>query len=161
MLLLSTCCKNDDNSCNGIDCLPPATQTGENTIGYLVNEEPISVTNSNKMTAIYQQGQLQFGGGIDNSETDIGLGIILSDPINVNVDYDLTNYPTYAAQFGKREDRINCSYAFENTYQGSVTFTKIDRTNYIISGSFEFSTVTDNCETINITNGRFDMKYIP
>ncbi|MFD2726605.1 hypothetical protein [Hyunsoonleella rubra] len=63
-VLTTTCCnKDDDNSTDPIDQLPPATQTGENTFGYLVNGTPISITNTREQVAIYQQGQLQFGGG--------------------------------------------------------------------------------------------------
>ncbi len=29
-----------------------------------------------------------------------------------------------------------------------------------VAGIFKFSTVTDDCEIVNITEGRFDMKYI-
>lgn len=158
-----SCCNNDDdnNSQNPIDQLPPETQTGANTFGFLVNGEPINVTNTTQQTAIYQGGILQFGGGIDNSEIDIGVVIILENPIAVNIDYDLTNHPTYSARFSLREGELNCYYSFEETYEGSVTFTKIDTENFIISGRFEFSTITDNCENINITNGRFDLQYIP
>ena len=57
-------CKNDDDTpANPIDQLPLATQTGENTFGYLENGEPVSITNTREQVAIYQQGQLQFGGG--------------------------------------------------------------------------------------------------
>ena len=162
-LLSTTSCNNDDdnNTQNPIDQLPPETQSGANTFGFLVNGEPISVTNTSQQTAIYQQGQLQFGGGIDNSERDIGISISLVDPITINIDYDLTNFPMYTAQFGWREGEINCSYPFEDTYQGTVRFSNIDTTNFIISGTFEFSTITDGCENISITNGRFDLQYIP
>lgn len=160
LLATLSCCDKDD-PCQGVECLPPETQSGKNTFGYLVNGTPINVTNTSKQTAIYQQGQLQFGGGIDNSTTDIGLSISLVDPISINVEYDLTNFPTYTAQFGKTEGGVNCSYDFEDTYEGSVLFTKIDTENFIISGTFEFSTKKDGCQDIKITHGRFDLQYIP
>lgn len=58
-------CNDDDNNTptNPVDLLPPATQTGANTFGYLINGEPLSITNSYHMTAIYQGGGVQFGGG--------------------------------------------------------------------------------------------------
>ncbi|WP_418602421.1 hypothetical protein [Hwangdonia sp.] len=63
LTLSLSCCNKDDNPRNPIDQLPPATQTGENTFGCLVNGEPLVITNSREQVAIYQQGQLQFGGG--------------------------------------------------------------------------------------------------
>ncbi|MBC3756896.1 hypothetical protein H7U19_00675 [Hyunsoonleella sp. SJ7] len=152
LFVLSTACcnKDDDNSTDPIDQLPPATQTGENTFGYLVNGTPISITNTREQVAIYQQGQLQFGGG--------GVNINIVDPLEINTQYELIGRARYQVD---PNPQLGCSYQFEDTLAGVLVFSKIDRVNYIISGTFEFSTVTDNCETINITNGRFDMKYIP
>ncbi|OMP30416.1 hypothetical protein [Mangrovimonas sp. DI 80] len=144
-------CNNDDDNAsqNPIDQLPPATQTGENTFGCLVNGEPMAIEGLLNMTAIYQGGFIQFGGG--------GIYMIVSDP-NVNTEYSLIG----EARFTEDDDGpAMCYYDFENTYEGFVKFSKIDQTNYIISGTFEFSTVTENCETVHITNGRFDMQYIP
>lgn len=84
--------------------------------------------------------------------------MILGDPLEVEQEYDLTNQARY---FVDPNPELGCHYDFTDSYQGKVTFSNIDRVNYFISGTFEFSTVTDNCETIEITNGRFDMKYIP
>lgn len=61
-LLVSCGSDDDDNSQNPVDQLPPETQTGENTFGFLVNDEPINVTNTSQQTAIYQGGLLQLGG---------------------------------------------------------------------------------------------------
>ena len=63
LALLNSCCSDDDNSQTPIDQLPPETQTGANTFGFLVNGEAINVTNTSQQTAIYQGGILQLGGG--------------------------------------------------------------------------------------------------
>ena len=61
---LQSCNNDDDNSSNDpIDQLPPATQTGENTFGFLLNGAVINVTNTNNIVAIYQSELLQLGGG--------------------------------------------------------------------------------------------------
>ncbi|TYC08776.1 hypothetical protein ES677_14145 [Bizionia gelidisalsuginis] len=48
--LTLSCCNNDDDTTptNPIDQLPPTTQTGANTFGFLVNGEPINVTNTSQ-----------------------------------------------------------------------------------------------------------------
>lgn len=46
-----------------LEKLPPITQEGKNTFGYLVNGEAIVVRNTMNITAIYQQDNLQLGGG--------------------------------------------------------------------------------------------------
>lgn len=159
LLLLHSCNNDDDNtSQNPIDQLPPLTTTGENTFGYLVNGTPINVTNTSQQVAIYQQNQLQLGGGIDNFTTDVDVIITVGGPLSINVTYDLV-YPNNVAIFVNNGE--SCYYDYPDTIEGSLTLTNFDQINFIVSGTFEFSTVTDNCETINITNGRFDLQYIP
>ena len=46
-----------------LEKLPSITQDGQNTFGCLVNGNAIVVTNTIEITAIYQQGNLQLGGG--------------------------------------------------------------------------------------------------
>lgn len=41
---------------------------------------------------------------------------------------------------------------------GEVLFTKVDKINKIISGSFWFDIPTDKCGNLKITEGRFDIK---
>ena len=84
--------------------------------------------------------------------------MVLGDPLEINQQYDLTGQARF---FVDPNPQVGCQYNFVNTYEGSITFSKIDRVNYTISGTFEFSTVTDNCVDMKITNGRFDMRYIP
>jgi len=154
-------CKNDDDSTtNPIDQLPPATQTGENTFGCLVNGEPFVIKNSSNLSAIYQGGILQLSGNIGVGNNDETVGFNLLDPLEENKAYSLIEN-IYNSGYTLRKGDFICIYTFEDTFEGAIKFSKIDRINYTISGTFEFSTETDDCETINITNGRFDMQYIP
>lgn len=150
VLSSTSCCTNDDNSStNPIDQLPPATQTGKNTFGFLINGELVAIINTSKMSAIYQGGFIQFGAG--------GVYLRREDPFVVNTEYSLIGKARYVEDEGQN----SCYYDVDDSFEGHVIFTKIDKVNYIVSGTFEFSTVTDNCEPIRITNGRFDMKYTP
>ena len=161
-LILCYGCKNDDDTpTNPIDQLPPLTQTGENTFGCLVNGKVKIPNNTSNMSAIYQGGGIQINGEIITNEVIESILIIVLDPFEVNQNYSLTNLPNQKANFLISSNQNSCLYDFDDTFEGSVNFSKIDKINYIISGTFEFSTVTDNCEDINITNGRFDIKYIP
>ncbi|MFS4483548.1 DUF6252 family protein [Hyunsoonleella sp. 2307UL5-6] len=161
-MLSATSCKNDDDTITDpIDQLPPETQTGENTFGCLINGEIFKVTNTSNLSAIYQQGQLQLSATIEvstNSNESVAFNLV--DPLIEGQEYSFKN-DLYKAGYSKIINQLTCIYEFEDTFEGRITFTKIDQVNYTISGTFEFTTVTDNCETINITNGRFDMRYIP
>lgn len=53
IFFLISCNNDDDSGCVGIDCLPPATTTGEGTFGCLVNDEPF-VDNSGNFNCFYQ-----------------------------------------------------------------------------------------------------------
>lgn len=154
ILFLSSCdLFNDDDT---PDQLPEATQTGANTFGFKVNGETINITNTSGQTAIYQGGGIQFGAG--------GVYIVALDPFKTDVSYDFKDIGegTSRAKYTKKiSENTFCLYEYGNTYKGYVTFTKIDKVNYIISGIFEFSTKTDDCQDIKITEGRFDMRYIP
>ena len=150
-------CKNDDdNSCIGVDCLPPETQTGENTFGFLVNGESFNIRNTSKQTAIYQGGFIQFGAG--------GIYMVVSDPLEIGVDYQLSYQGVEsprARYYVNTDPNLGCQYDFSDTYQGNLVFTNIDTQNFVISGTFEFSAIKDGCENVDVTEGRFDLQYIP
>lgn len=159
LLLSTTACNNDDDngSSDPIDQLPEATQTGENTIGYLFNGVPISITNSNQVSAFYQQSQLQISSGFENSNESISLILLANGPLQENLPYSLIANSIIISN----NETQNCYYEIDDTYEGTITFTNVDEANFIISGIFEFSTITEGCELINITEGRFDVQYAP
>ncbi len=166
ILILTTCC----SSCEllfpktepktELEKLPPITQEGKNTFGCLVNGKAFVVSNTYNQVAILEQGQLQLGATIGKNDNDESISMNLIGPLNENeiIYFDGNNY--YAGYTLIIGNSI-CQYEFKNTFYGSIVFSKIDRINYIISGTFEFSTVTQGCDTIRITEGRFDMQYSP
>ncbi|MFH6985926.1 hypothetical protein [Marinoscillum luteum] len=143
-----------------LEKLPPLTTSGENTFGCLVNGVAFVVTNTSQQVAIFQQGQLQFGASMDDGNLNESIYMILGDPLTENEIYYFTESRNNSEYQG-RDGSFICFYEFEDTYEGSLTFSRIDRTNFIISGTFEFSTVTADCDTVKITDGRFDMQYTP
>jgi hypothetical protein len=165
LLLLSSCegCKIDEpKPKTELEKLPPATQEGKNTFGCLVNGKayvPIGIDAG----AVYQLGILQIYGLLNTPSRE--LTIVLRENNNQleTKTYSLTDFPARSATayVGKPPAIIGCVYDYPATYMGSVTITKIDRVKYIISGVFEFSTALAGCDTLKITNGRFDLEYIP
>jgi hypothetical protein len=167
ILILTTCC----SSCEllfpktepktELEKLPPITQEGKNTFGCLVNGKALFNTNSMEMHAIYEGGGIQFGSGKEDGSTDSYVNFVLLDPLSTIEEFSLINLPFHRAMFRNIVNGNTCWYEYDDTYEGTLTFSKIDRINYIISGTFEFSTVTQGCDTIRITEGRFDMQYTP
>jgi len=168
MLLLAQCdrCKEEVKPVSELDKLPPATKQGKFTFGCLINGKAFSETNSGNMIAIYQQGFLFFGVDKNSQGYTIGMDISIPDPIELNKKYDLTQIPYYRARFrkylaGSSSNSPICYYDFANTLSGQVIITRFDRQKFIVSGTFEYTTALPNCDTIRITDGRFDLQYIP
>mgnify|MGYP003583432381 CR=1 FL=1 len=162
---LCSCDKDNDKPTNPVSQLPPATQTGENTFGCLINGEPFVVSNTSNQTAIYQDGGLLIGGqkNINNNLTQVSMFISEANIGAIIAENNI--YVLNSNSVPKGEYYIenqNCFYFTSSNYTGSLMITKIDNINFIISGKFEFKSISENCaDIINITNGRFDLQYIP
>lgn len=168
LLTTLSCCNNDDDQpTNPIDQLPPATQTGEQTFGCLINGEPFVPPRfgSNAPSVFYQfvDGAYTLGisarrgGGPELKSINLGC---LDMPLIDETNYTLLEFETgnYFAEY-----RIGAGVVFEGSSSSStpgiLTITNFDEENFIISGTFEFSIIDNNGTTINITNGRFDLNY--
>lgn len=159
-------CKNDDDT-PPLDQLPEATQTGRGIFGALVNGEPFVETGT-FFNTFYQQidGEFFFGiqGQFSNnrrvrsitigtSEKSISEGEILQ---LINID------------FGNAHGSVRFGLEVNNTIlvttdeinNGSLTITKLDFENNIVSGVFEM-TLEDpfTGELVEITDGRFDTLF--
>jgi hypothetical protein len=162
---LSSCNKDDDTPTNPIDQLPPETQIGANTFGCLINGVPFVVTNTSQQAAIYQGGVLLIGGQkiINNNLTQVNMVIsesIIGSLLSENASYILNSNTIPKGEYYTESQ--NCFYFTLSNYIGTLSITNLDQTNFIISGTFEFRAVSTDCEgIINITNGRFDLQYIP
>ncbi len=168
---LSTCSSDDDTSeptCEGVDCLPAATQRGARTFGCLVNGEPFVV---NGLTRTYYQDinlveksfvitarfedriprALGLSSGIISNQLQVGNYIIELNS-NGNFEADLNFL---------RDFPIDVSSTTDEIYTGVFRITKLDEINQIISGTFEFEVLRpDTNEVYRITDGRFDTVYM-
>ncbi len=149
--------------------LPEATQVGRNTLGCLVNGEVWLPKGSIDRSAI----RAGYGDGTFFIETDR-----ISEPLpsknlrsyfSFVIEEDVYEEKTYFFEKKNYLDRKvvyvdylqNCFYV-DSTHIGKVTITKLDTINHIIAGRFEFTLPgKDGCETIFITDGRFDITYRP
>ncbi|TYC12652.1 hypothetical protein ES677_08280 [Bizionia gelidisalsuginis] len=168
LLIVSNCNKNDDDQpTNPIDQLPPATQTGAQTFGCLINGEAFVPPSfgSNSPSAFYQfvGGAYTLGisggtgGGTELKSINLGC---LDMPLIEEINYNLLEFVTgnYFGEYylGGGNGEI---YSTTVNNPGTLTITRFDQDNFIISGTFEFTVVDNDGNEINITNGRFDMNY--
>ena len=161
--VLQSCNNDDDNNCQGIECLPPATQTGEGTFGCLVNGEPF-VDNSGFFNCFYQlvDGEYYFGIQAEDEVSDIviiGLGsnesqILLNITIPLNEDQPQNFYG------GVNIANLGGSIRTTNLEDGNINFTNFDLNQNIVSATFEFIVTDPNTGiTYEITEGRFDAQF--
>jgi hypothetical protein len=166
-LLLGASCKKT-NTPEPEDQLPPATQIGANTFGCLVNGKVYVPKGSDGTTKpnlrkIYEtfnnKPQLsvmtyQVVSNLFNGEMGFGIDSLIS--IGNYASSNTKNKTGYGGPFFN-----NCGISgFDTTtYRyGTYSITKLDLTNGIISGIFNCTIKPNNCDTIKITEGRFDLK---
>lgn len=154
------------------DTLPPATQIGAGTFGCKINGR-VYVPKGSSSTGRpnpHMQYDIGFNGQsyllIDARKfingTSSSEGSIIISFSNVN---HLGNY-TYPLDFtfsaGWAPVLGNCDTpAFDTTIVnlGNGNITRHDVANRIVSGTFDFKYKTKLCDTVFVTDGRFDIKF--
>ena len=165
LLGLSQCKKNDPDP---LSQLPPATQTGANTFGCLVNGQPWTPQGYNGFSNYQVDFDPTYRKGIliihvyryDNTITAFQSMIIGGDSIRQAGKYEFNSY-TYSAEFSDTGRSSGCQEysSFQNaTCEGVLEVTRMDRSAGIVSGTFEFTVAKAGCDTIKVTQGRFDKK---
>ena len=174
---LTACCSNgDSDNADPISKLPSATQTGANTAGCLVNGQVFLPKGSNQfgptLSCFYQQDQGTYHFGLNISDKTNGIkSVNLSlNPLQLTVNntYLLSeiingqfNYASNFAEFIIYSDTFSDNRFTTNIVkQGTVTITKLDTQQKIISGLFWYDAINQQGEVVQIREGRFDMRYV-
>ena len=170
-LLLTQCKLFKKDSPAPVEQLPAATQEGKNSFGCLVNGQPwtpkgkIGPTSNYRVNYDpgYAKGTLNViaynvRSKDKNDQQYIGL---YSDSLSRTGTYPLSTLGRYGAGF---DDALTgCDYRLGvndlTVYtSGSLTITRLDMKVGIIAGTFEFTLAKPGCDTIRVTQGRFDKK---
>ena len=166
------CCKekptnSDDNNLPG---LPPATQTGANTLGFLLNGEPWTPAGNNGTANLSIDFDPGFNNGIFGiaaykaSPTTISQIVIwVKDSLNfitIPKQYYIDSVSLGGVSFTDNESCERHSYDSRNYSSGILNITKLNRVAGILAGDFHCLLFNPSCgDTIKITNGRFDIKF--
>ena len=153
--------------------LPPATQTGANTFGCLVDGEvwvprvPLLAVTYRDISSHVSEKNGTGAGGVTCNLVDLDKRIDNWLSISFGNNYFQTKqfcFPTnigVTAHFKKTNGDGYLSNYFD-TDENCITITKLDTTNNIISGTFQFTMYNDTInknDKVIITDGRFDLKY--
>lgn len=164
-LLSTTSCNNDDDQPqNPIDLLPPVTQTGANTFGALLDGEPfIPRGGTNPLDCVYQlvNGKRFFN--LQGNRRDEDFNIIRislstdSRELEEGHSYELIENEE-GNTFARFSFNANATFTSQNN-SGTLTITKLDLSNQIISGTFSFNIIDFEGNLREIREGRFDMQF--
>lgn len=164
LLSITSCNSDDDNTqSNPISQLPPATQTGENTFGCLLDGEPfLPGSGQNTLDCVYQfvNGEYYFSLQA-NREFNFFLTRLGCSTKNLQIEqgitYTLTDN-TNGNAYGKYFSETFINYT-DNIHFGEVTITTLDIMNNIVSGTFWYDIEDSNGIIHEIREGRFDMQF--
>lgn len=151
--------------------LPAITQSGANTFGCFVNGKAYIPYGYNGTGTPNPRTQFDIGlNGLPyfgivamqlnkNHESEGLVQVSFRNLIGIG-NYNVPNDFNFSVGWNKIIGR-NCGMiTFDSTIQkwGGGTITKYDLTNGIISGTFNFKYKTLTCDTVYVTDGRFDYK---
>ena len=153
--------------------LPPATQTGANTFGAKVNGAlwipkgfgPFPANDILQVRFLANTDMYINAMDISSSPNETEFEILVKNITGPGT-YQLNttvSYPTSSANYGyyvKRTLTPVDEWITSATQTGTVTITKLDIPNHIVSGTFQFNLVNiyDPARTLSVTEGRFDIR---
>jgi len=169
VLLLFNCCnKKDDEPINPIDQLPPATQTGANTAGCLVDGKaflPKGFIAGGNLNLFYNDG-LNFGlsigekinGTLKNiNVTSLNQNLMVGEIYSLQTFEENSKYGLFSIDvFAPPSPDF---YQTTSTITGELIITYHDFDNAILSGTFWFDAINSKGEIVEVREGRFDMEY--
>jgi hypothetical protein len=183
LLALLTSCSEESNS-NPESQLPPITQTGANTFGCLIDGKLVKPRDGSGSIGGSNVGASFYGGypnATDYYELDIRdlksnkTSKILIHMQNVHLlgagNYIINESNGMSSIDGYNHNYIHCrvfdqntnSYQFYRSFENSgvLIITKYDFYNRVISGTFscQVKNSANATDIIEITNGRFDIKW--
>lgn len=160
-------------ACKKDDPLPQSTQTGQNTLGCLIDGKPYIPDGGPPFSGI----KPTIGGFLLIRYKPLGLGIYVNayakskQRINLYLsDYSLGKHSLnsntvtkpaaiYPKDYGSYQDNEDNEYVTSSQYTGWINLTKADTTTGVVAGTFEFQAATKEGKVVNITQGRFDVNH--
>ena len=167
--LLAASCKKTETQLTELQKLPPATQTGANTFGCIVNGKAW-VAQRNDCNIFCDPSFKVVYDPINGGNLSIEAIFIDLSPgrdQGILIGLDSTNFKR---QFGYAPNSQSIGFTFINSLNftrswdslvactGSINLTTYDLQNRIVAGLFEFTLTKPNTEAIVVTSGRFDKR---
>ena len=178
LLLLTQCskCKRDDPAPlppkDPLSTLPPETQTGAGTFGCLVNGKAYAAPSPTRCRGDWQSSTklgisaTMYANGTQANETysiSMALNGRLMDAQSFAMISSASPFPVFTPGINQffAFAGAQCIYGGAYYKPGPVELVKFDGVARIASGRFAFTLYEPNsgCDTLRVTNGRFDVKF--
>ena len=169
----SQCKKNDPTPQppkDPLSTLPAETQTGAGTFGCLVNGKVYAALAAIKCRGDWQGLNTLYISADCNSNTSyssdfFSTGMLLNGNLSNGQVFNLVRFSqpinSTLSQFVADANIKLCGYRGNNIKTGQVELVKFDGVARIASGRFAFTLYEpgSGCDTLRVTNGRFDVKF--
>lgn len=161
ILLNCACSKSNNPAPDNPYGLPNATQTGANVFACRINGKNfISYYSIYGTKAGFYSDTFGMNGTITNTSLIQSLNFTIYTNQQIGVSYDFKQnlarsiYATDSTCLG-----FSSAVIKSNAMSGFIKLTKYNKNLKIISGEFEANYPLNNCDTIKVTDGRFDFNY--
>lgn len=154
--------------------LPKPTQTGSNTFGCKINGKKWVPNGGGLFSGLepVSGGFLQMTGADGKKYVGINIRAYSDDgqrvqllinsrlPSTYLLNQDTPTRPAAltTADYGYYKSASGETFTTSAKYTGAIIINRADTVNRIVSGQFYFTAVSGKGETVNITEGRFDVK---
>ena len=157
LILLQACEWLGDDFKKPEPTLPPITTTGEGTFGCLVNGElwlPEADQFEIDLNADYSNGQFFLSAKNENTKPRSRMGFFSEKNTVYTSGLQMLNSDSVKAVF-----LGDCEYEELDILAGELNISRLDSQVHIFSGTFFFTAIKPDCDTIRVTDGRFDIFY--
>ncbi len=149
---LSLFCKKESE----LDKLPPATTTGMQTLGCLINGKAFTGNGHSKLfRGIYHDAMIEME--MENEMGDLYFRTegIITKPGDYVIPYNQPSQHVFAYKWHYESDATPNGFAF-------LRITRLDSIQHYIAGQFDFTLFNSSgTASVHVSNGRFDLKYAP
>jgi hypothetical protein len=163
-------CKKTKIETTELEKLPPATQTGANTFGCLVNGKAWVAQRNDCSIFCPESFKIIYNSSNGGNLSITGLNININEGIDQGIllGIDSTNFKSTFIYNITSAQNMGFTYINNSTYTrswdslvtctGSIKLTSYNLQTGIISGVFDFTLTKPNTTNIIVTDGRFDKK---
>lgn len=159
IILLANCCDKDDKS-----ELPPITQTGENTFGFLVDGElwlpKGQLIYTPELSVILErENDIRIWEIIANRTASSGFGFRVPEKSMTEgvVDIAVVREKDLGIFFHLSEKFPQENFYWNKDLPGELFISNLDTINRIVSGTFWFDLISGKGTKVEIRDGRFDL----